>query len=135
MEKCRTLSEYSTFVERVRRYQAQETDIQTAVNAAVDSCIRDGILTDFLVRHKAEVMDVVLTEYDEAKHMKLIEKEAEARGEAIGQARGEAIGQIKGAVKLARSTPDISEREIVSKIVDLFELSEEEAWGYVRDCK
>ena len=67
--------------------------------------------------------------------MKLIEKEAEARGEAIGQARGEAIGQIKGAVKLARSTPDISDREIVSKIVDLFELSEEEAWGYVRDCK
>ena len=121
MEKCRTLSEYSTFVERVRRYQAQETDIQTAVNAAVDSCIRDGILTDFLVRHKAEVMDVVLTEYDEAKHMKLIEKEAEA------------IGQIKGAVKLARSNPDISDREIVSKIVDLFGLSENEAWEYVRN--
>ena len=121
MEKCRTLSEYSTFVERVRRYQAQETDIQTAVNAAVDSCIRDGILTDFLVRNKAEVMDVVLTEYDEAKHMKLIEKEAEA------------IGQIKGAVKLARSTPDISDQEIVSKIVDLFGLSENEAWEYVRN--
>jgi len=121
MEKCRTLSEYSTFVERVRRYQAQETDIQTAVNAAVDSCIRDGILTDFLVRHKAEVMDVVLTEYDEAKHMKLIEKEAEA------------IGQIKGAVKLARSNPDISDQEIVSKIVDLFGLSENEAWEYVRN--
>ena len=121
MEKCRTLSEYSTFVERVRRYQAQETDIQTAVNAAVDSCIKDGILADFLIRHKAEVMDVVLTEYDEAKHMKLIEKEAEA------------IGQIKGAVKLARSTPDISDREIVSKIVDLFGLSENEAWEYVRN--
>ena len=132
-------------MERVRRYQAQETDIQTAINAAVDSCIRDGILTDFLVRHKAEVMDVVLTEYDEAKHMKLIEKEAEAigqargeaigqaRGEAIGQARGEAIGQIKGAVKLARSTPDISDQEIVSKIVDLFGLSENEAWEYVRN--
>ena len=121
MEKCRTLSEYSTFVERVRRYQAQETDIQTAVNAAVDSCIKDGILADFLSRHKAEVMDVVLTEYDEAKHMKLIEKEAEA------------IGQIKGAVKLARSNPDMSDQEIVSKIVDLFGLSENEAWEYVRN--
>ena len=63
----------------------------------------------------------LLTEYDEAKHMKLIEKEAEA------------IGQIKGAVKLARSTPDISDREIVSKIVDLFGLSENEAWEYVRN--
>ena len=88
------------------------------------SCIRDGILSDFLIRHKAEVMDVVLTEYDEAKHIKLIEKEAEARGEAIGQ--------IKGAIKLARLDHDSSDREIVRKIVDLFELSEDEAWGYVR---
>ena len=105
----RALSEYSAFMERV------------------SSCIRDGILSDFLIRHKAEVMDVVLTEYDEAKHIKLIEKEAEARGEAIGQ--------IKGAIKLARLDHDSSDREIVRKIVDLFELSEDEAWGYVRGCE
>ena len=123
----RTLSEYSAFMERVRKNQAQEADILVAVNAAVDSCIRDGILSDFLIRHKAEVMDVVLTEYDEAKHIKLIEKEAEARGEAIGQ--------IKGAIKLARLDHDSSDREIVRKIVDLFELSEDEAWGYVRGCE
>ena len=120
----RTLFEYSAFMESVRKNQAQEADILVAVNAAVDSCIRDGILSDFLIRHKAEVMDVVLTEYDEAKHIKLIEKEAEARGEAIGQ--------IKGAIKLARLNHDSSDREIVRKIVDLFELSEDEAWGYVR---
>ena len=123
----RALSEYSAFMERVRKNQAQEADILVAVNAAVDSCIRDGILSDFLIRHKAEVMDVVLTEYDEAKHIKLIEKEAEARGEAIGQ--------IKGAIKLARLDHDSSDREIVRKIVDLFELSEDEAWGYVRGCE
>lgn len=75
---------------------------------------------------------MVLTEYDEAKHMKLIEKEAKARGEAIGQARVEAIGQIKGAIKLARLNHDTSDREIARKIVDLFELSEVEAWEYVR---
>lgn len=123
MERCRTLSEYSTFVERVRRTQAQEADIHAAVNAAVDSCIRDGILTEFLIRHKAEVMDVVLTEYDEAKHMKRIEQEAEERG------------QIKGAIKLARMTPDLSDQDIVSKLVNLFALSEDEAWEYVRGCK
>jgi len=111
----------------IRKNQEQGADILTAVNAAVDSCIRDGILADFLIRHKAEVMDVVLTEYDEAKHMKRIEKEAEERGEAIGQ--------IKGAIKLARMTPDLSDQDIVSKIVNLFALSEDEAWEYVRNCK
>ena len=70
---------------------------------------------------------MVLTEYDEAKHMKRIEKEAEERGEAIGQ--------IKGAIKLARMTPDLSDQDIVSKIVNLFALSEDEAWEYVRGCK
>ena len=62
MDRCRTLSEYSAFMERVRKNQAQGADILVAVNAAVDSCIRDGILSDFLIRHKAEVMDVILTE-------------------------------------------------------------------------
>ena len=75
------------------------------------------------IRHKAEVMDVVLTEYDEAKHMKRIEQEAEERG------------QIKGAIKLARMTPDLSDQDIVSKLVNLFALSEDEAWEYVRGCK
>ena len=139
MERCRTLSEYSAFMERVRKNQAQGADILVAVNAAVDSCIRDGILSDFLIRHKAEVMDVVLTEYDEAKHMKLIEKEAEARGEAIGQARGEAIGQARGqiigAIKLAQMNPNISDVEIVSSIMELFELPEDEAWEYFRSYK
>ena len=139
MERCRTLSEYSAFMERVRKNQAQGADILVAVNAAVDSCIRDGILSDFLIRHKAEVMDVILTEYDEAKHMKLIEKEAEARGEAIGQARGEAIGQARGqiigAIKLAQMNPNISDVEIVSSIMELFELPEDEAWEYFRSYK
>ena len=82
---------------------------------------------------------MVLTEYDEAKHMKLIEKEAEARGEAIGQARGEAIGQARGqiigAIKLAQMNPNISDVEIVSSIMELFELPEDEAWEYFRSYK
>jgi hypothetical protein len=123
MKNCRTLSEYSIFMERIRKNWEQGMDMKAAVNAAVDSCIRDGILADFLSRHKAEVMDVVLTEYDEAKHMKRIEQEAEERG------------QIKGAIKLARMTPDLSDQDIVSKLVNLFALSEDEAWEYVRGCK
>ena len=97
------------------------------VNATVDSCIRDGILADFLRRHKAEVMDVVLTEYDEVKHIKMIEKEAEARGEAIGQ--------IKGAIKLGRKDPTMTDEQLVSKLVNIFELTEDEAWKYVRNCE
>ena len=42
MEKCRTLSDYSEFVRRVRVNMDAEDEMGTAIDKAVDSCIRDG---------------------------------------------------------------------------------------------
>jgi hypothetical protein len=50
--------------------------IEDAVNKAVDECIKEGILAEFLIGHKAEVMDVCLTEYDEAATMNAFKEEA-----------------------------------------------------------
>ncbi len=47
MSKCPTLKEYMLFVERVRTYR-QDMDIHTAVNRAVNECINENILSDFL---------------------------------------------------------------------------------------
>lgn len=115
------------------------------------SCIRDGILADFLTKHKAEVMDVVLTEYDEEKHMKMIARDAKAdgmaigekngmaKGEKIGMAKGEKIGmakgEIMGAIKVFRMNPDLSDREIADKIAQLFSISEDEALEKVQMYK
>ena len=41
-----------------------------AVERAVNYCIRNGILSDFLSRNRAEVIAVSIFEYDEEKHMK-----------------------------------------------------------------
>ena len=39
-----------------------------AIDRAVEHCIEAGILKDFLILHRAEVKDVILTEYDEKRH-------------------------------------------------------------------
>lgn len=40
------------------------------VETAMDACIERGILSDILIREKAEVLHMLLTEYDEKKHLR-----------------------------------------------------------------
>ena len=39
-------------------------DLREAVDAAVESCIQEGILADILIRSKVEVTDMLLEEYN-----------------------------------------------------------------------
>ncbi|SEA16733.1 hypothetical protein SAMN02910384_00928 [Pseudobutyrivibrio sp. ACV-2] len=64
LEKCKPLREYMELINRIR-INSFDYDIEKAVDLAVDSCIKDGILKDFLEKHKAEVSGMVLTEFDE----------------------------------------------------------------------
>ena len=62
--QCRTLEEYMKYVDRVREYAAS-MPMGEAVDRAVDECIDEGILRDFLLAHKAEVKRMSIYEYDE----------------------------------------------------------------------
>lgn len=64
MEQCQTLNEYAQYVEKVRTY-AKENNLDNAVERAVNECIRDGILADFLTQNKSEVIAMSIFEYDE----------------------------------------------------------------------
>ena len=72
------------FVERVRLH-AKTMAVQEAVHQAVTECIREGILSDFLSRNRAEVIAVSIFEYDEERELALMQKAiaSEARKEGI----------------------------------------------------
>lgn len=70
MDKCHTLMEYSVFIDRIRTYQKQHQKIETAVRCAIEECIQENILSDILKKHRNEVSDMILTEYDEQAHIK-----------------------------------------------------------------
>ena len=80
MEQCRPLGEYAELISLIRQNQAAGMEIGSAVNSAVDACINRGILADVLIKHKAEVVGMLLTEYNEAETMELIRESAERRG-------------------------------------------------------
>ena len=70
MEKCRRLWEYSEFSSDIEENIKNGMNRKEAVETAMDACIERGILKDILIREKAEVLHMLLTEYDEKKHLR-----------------------------------------------------------------
>ena len=87
MEHCRLLSDYSKYVSMVRNY-AGKMQIEEAVECAVKECIEKGILSDFLLQNRAEVIRMSIFEYDKEKEEKLIRKAEFDYGKAMGLADG-----------------------------------------------
>ena len=55
-------------------------DAEEAATLAVDECIENGVLAEFLLEHKAEVIDMCLTEYNEEETMEMFKEEAREEG-------------------------------------------------------
>lgn len=79
LEACQILKEYAQYVEMVRRF-AKEMCFAEAVERAVDVCIKSGILSDFLLKNRAEAIEMSIFEYDEEKHMKNEREEGREEG-------------------------------------------------------
>ena len=92
MAKCRRLWEYSEFVAEVNGNLDSGMSLKASVMKAMDTCIDQDILADILQKNQSEVFAMLLTEYDEKKHMKLLYRE----GEQAGFQRGEQAGFQKG---------------------------------------
>ena len=67
-EACRTLGEYAIYTDRIRSY-TEEMELPEAVDRAMDECIREGVLKDFLMEHRAEARAMSIFEYDQERHM------------------------------------------------------------------
>ena len=92
MESCRPLMEYSYFVQKVKDY-SNSHDRDEAIELAVNDCIRENILKEILIKNRAEVVDMLLTEYDEEKRIRIMNKQIEIerqeKEEAIERAESE----------------------------------------------
>ncbi len=104
MKRCRTLEEYSIFISRISDYIKEDVPLTDAIDTAVQDCIRDHILRDFLLKHRAEVVGMLLEEFDMEEYIRMERRDSYAdgledglsKGEAIGLSKGEAIGLSKG---------------------------------------
>ena len=99
MQHCNTLNEYAQYVAKVRHYAA-DMSLDQAVERAVDECVREGILAEFLTRNRNEVISMSIFEYDkELEEKKLRKAEYEAgfsEGEKYGHETGFSEGEKYG---------------------------------------
>lgn len=128
MERCRTLKEYAQFVAIVRRNLAESIDHQEAVERAVDECIRKDILANVLRKNRSEIVDSILTEWDENEYREFLKKESLEDGIKIGEKRG----IVGGTIRTCREF-QLSREETLSKIIKDFSLEEKEAKKYMEE--
>ncbi len=119
VQKCKTLQEYVMYIEKVRKY-AEDMPIEQAVECAVNECIEDGILADFLLQNKAEAIAMSIFEYDQDAHMKCVRQEGYEDGLADGIASGKAEDILELLSDLGNVPKDLYEK--IQKEKDLEQL-------------
>lgn len=129
---CKTLNDYSEYTARVRLY-AETMELEDAVNRAINECIRDGILAEFLSRNKAEAMKMSIYEYDEEKHMRQTREEGFEDGYEKGHESGYRNGLATGIKALIQTcyALQLSIQETQQILHDRFSLSDEETNEFI----
>ncbi len=124
IENCPTLCQYTTFVECVHTYTVHYP-LEEAINMAIDECIHNNVLSDFLTHNKAEVVKMSIYEYDEARELNLIRESERSQGLQQGK-QDEQENSIQQLIILCKQLNG-SKDDVIKQIVNAYSLSEKEA--------
>ncbi len=124
MQSCKTLAGYAQFVAKVRENRKNGMPLKEAIDTAVNSCISEGILKDILTEHRAEVVGMVYTEYNEVEVMNQLQTEARQEGLQEGLQEGRSEGEER-ILKLIRHLQNIGHTEDISRVVSDAQFREE----------
>jgi hypothetical protein len=92
LEKCEILRGYAAFIGQVRDNQKAGLSLQDAITAAIDFCVTNDILVEYLENNGSEVHNMIFTEFnlEEAKEVWIEE------GIEKGMKKGMEKGMEKG---------------------------------------
>lgn len=104
ISKCKVLKEYVILTTRMReyisKYSGKDFSDEEAVKMAVDECINENVLREFLLENKAEVVKMFLTEYNEKQTLENTYNDGvevgKEKGIEIGKAQGIELGKVQG---------------------------------------
>ena len=82
MDKCDALKQYSLFISLIRKY-SESLGIDEAINKSIDD-MPDGRLKSYFEWHRAEVLQMLFTEYDEKEYTEAIRIEGKEEGKEEG---------------------------------------------------
>ena len=129
LEKSPTLKQYSLFVERVREYSKnKETLNERDMVEIMDSCIKDGILPEFLSKYGREAVGMMFKELTQEEAREMSRQDGYDLGIEQGRSEGIAEGEASGraAEKLEMAKMMKSGNEPIEKISKYTGLAAEE---------
>ena len=118
MKACHELYEYSYLIEQVRIGTRSGLALPDAIDQAVVHCIEHDILKSFLLRHRAEVTNMILKEFNLEEHIKSEKAHSFAEGHREGHREGHIEGQESERKRFAQLTQcliDDSRNEDIAK--------------------
>lgn len=104
MQKCKVLREYTIFVNKIRTYY-EKLPLEKAITKAVDECIAEHVLEEFLKREKAQVISMSVLEFDLEKQLKFAREDGyEEAYQEITQVISELLeeGKIEEILKITQ---------------------------------
>ena len=100
LEKSPTLRQYSMFVERVREYSKnKETLTERDMVEIMESCIKDGILPEFLSKYGREAVGMMFRELTQEEALEMSRQD----GYDLGVEKGEVSGRIAEKLEMAKA--------------------------------
>ena len=128
-ETCSLMGEYMQYVERVRHY-TKTMHLDQAVSKAVDDCIQEGILAEFLTSWKSEVIAMSIFEYDVKREKKKLLQTERKYARLEGLEEGIQKGLALGIIEVGRESGWEDDR-ILEKLETKLKISTDEARRYV----
>ena len=114
--------EYSWFIQRIRNYLSDGWSRDNAITQAVQDCLDNGIMTEFMQEHGSEAVNMLYTQWNWDDAMEVEREEAYEEGKIAGMAEGKIAGMTEG-----KTLGDLnrSRQDILDLLEDLGEIPED----------
>ena len=120
LEKCGPLNDYSYYVHLVRNGVREGLSLEAATEKAVLELPDDSTIKQYLIRNRAEVKKVFLTEYDEERTLAFLKKESYDDGFEDGKEQERESASVEHVINLME-TMNLQ----VDEALDALKISEE----------
>ena len=102
-------------------------------DSIINECISKGILSEILRKNRAEVIDMILTEYDENEFREFLKEDSGKKGHTAGVQDGIQTGIQTGIREIIRTYAELQlpKEQLLERLTNGFSLSMEEAEQYI----
>ena len=94
LKECRPMYEYSWFIQQIKNYLADGWSRDDAITQAVQDCLDNGIMTEFMREHGSEAVNMLYTQWNWDDAMEVEREEAYEDGVEAGRIEGKTLGDL-----------------------------------------